>query len=199
MNPPIDISSVILHTDRLTLRPWKSSDLNDLYDFASQDGVGQMCGWYPHTSLEESQTMLDAMIERKNSLALEYQGKVIGMLGIPKYDEKSFPQFSDLRCRELSFILSKDHWGHGLMPEAVREVIRYLFVEAGLDVVFCGHFVFNQRSARLQEKLGFHLCGYTEYHTRMGTTEKNRVNYMTREEWMNQQSQQNKPPLTANT
>lgn len=44
MNKPIDISTVILQTDRLILRPWQESDLNDFYEYASVDGVGQMAG-----------------------------------------------------------------------------------------------------------------------------------------------------------
>ena len=184
MNPEIDISQVVLRTERLTLRPWRQTDLQDLFAFASQSGVGEMCGWRPHTAIEESQRMLDALIAGKISFALEYQDKAIGMLGIPKYDEAHFPQFDDLRCRELSFILNRDYWGRGIMPEAVNAVIRYLFENIGIDVIFCGHFVYNKRSARLQEKLGFHLCGYTKYHTRIGTIEDNQVNYMTREEWL---------------
>ena len=199
MNPPLDISHVILHTERLTLRSWVPSDLDDLYALTSQDGVGQMCGWYPHKSIDEARIMLDQLINGHTSFAIIFQDKAVGILGIPKYNETAFPQFSPLKGRELYFILSKDLWGHGLMPEAVNEVIRYLFEDIGLDIIFCGHFVFNERSARLQEKLGFHLCGYTEYRTKMGTTEKNRVNCMTREEWMSQALQQNNPPLTAST
>ena len=32
MNAPIDITSVVLKTDRLTLRPWQESDLQDFYE-----------------------------------------------------------------------------------------------------------------------------------------------------------------------
>lgn len=41
MNAPIDISSITLKTPRLTLRPWRQSDLEDFYEYASVDGVGQ--------------------------------------------------------------------------------------------------------------------------------------------------------------
>ncbi len=189
MNVPIDISQITLRTERLILRPWRQEDLADLFAYTSMDGVGQMCGWAPHTALSQAQDMLDRLIRNRNAFALEYEGRVIGTLGIPSYNEESFPQFDQLRGRELSFILSKDYWGRGLMPEAVREVMRYLFEDVGLDILFCGHFVFNQRSAHLQEKLGFHLCGYTKYHTRMGTTEDNRVNMLTREEWLRRNQQ----------
>ena len=42
MNPEIDISNVILKTERLLIRPWRQSDLDDFYSYASVDGVGQM-------------------------------------------------------------------------------------------------------------------------------------------------------------
>ena len=39
MNKRIDITGVVLTTDRLTLRPWRESDLSDFYEYASVDGV----------------------------------------------------------------------------------------------------------------------------------------------------------------
>ena len=33
MNSAIDISNVVLKTERLIIRPWKLSDLNDFYDY----------------------------------------------------------------------------------------------------------------------------------------------------------------------
>lgn len=82
MNTEIDISNVTLHTDRMILRPWRHTDLDDLYAYASVDGVGQMAGWKPHESKGESQKILDMFIGHKKTFALEYQGKVIGSLGV---------------------------------------------------------------------------------------------------------------------
>lgn len=129
MNTEIDISNVILHTDRMILRPWRQTDLDDLYAYASVDGVGQMAGWKPHESKEESQIILDMFIGHKKTFALEYQGKVIGSLGIEQYNEDHFPEFADKKCREIGYVLSKEYWGQGLMPEAVKEVIRYKSLE----------------------------------------------------------------------
>ena len=94
MNTPIDISNVVLKTERLTLRPWRQSDLEDFFEYASVDGVGQMAGWIPHASLEESQMILNRFINGKKTFALEYHGKVIGSLGIEKYPEDRFPERS---------------------------------------------------------------------------------------------------------
>ena len=126
MNTPIDISNVVLKTERLILRPFRQSDLEDFFEYASVDGVGQMAGWIPHKNREESQMILDSFVNHKKTFALEYQGKVIGSLGVELYNENNFPEFADKQCREIGYVLAKDYWGRGLMPEAVKEVIRYL-------------------------------------------------------------------------
>ena len=183
MNTEIDISNITLQTARLTLRPWREADLDDFYEYASVDGVGQMAGWKPHKDKNESREILKRFIEHKKILALEYQGKVIGSLGIKEYDEEGYPEFREKKCREIGYVLSKDYWGRGLMPEAVREVLRYLFQDVGLDVVFCGHFLRNVQSARVQEKCGFRHYAYGRFETKMGTVEEDEVNILTKEEW----------------
>ena len=187
MNPEIDISNVILKTERLLIRPWRQSDLDDFYSYASVDGVGQMAGWKPHKSKEESKIILDMFISHKKTFALEYQGKVIGSVGIEKYNETHFPEFENKKCREIGYVLSKEYWGQGLMPEALKEVIRFLFENANLDVIFCGHFLWNEQSHRVQEKSGFKHYAFDTYETAFGTTEENEVNILKREDWVLQQ------------
>ena len=58
MNSPIDISNVVLKTERLVLRPWRLSDLDDFYEYASVDGVGEMAGWPHHKSKDDSLVIL---------------------------------------------------------------------------------------------------------------------------------------------
>lgn len=171
MNAPIDISAVTLKTDRLLLRPWREEDLEDFYEYARVDGVGQMAGWTPHKNLEESRKILDHFIVGKHIFALESQGKVIGSLGIEEYDEKHYPELSSLSGREIGYVLSKEYWGRGLMPEAVKAVIEYLFDTVKLDFILVGHFDWNRQSARVIEKCGFRYMKTCPYETRYGTTE----------------------------
>ena len=168
MNAEIDISKVVLRTERLTLRPWTEGDLDDLYEYASVDGVGQMAGWLPHKSIDESRVILQRFIEGKKTFALDLDGKVIGSLGIERYDEKLLPEFDEKRGREIGYVLSKNYWGRGLMPEAVKEVIRYLFESVNLDFIACGHFTDNLQSMRVQEKCGFKHYRRGKYTTKYG-------------------------------
>ncbi len=171
MNVPVDISHITLSTDRLTLRAWTLEDLDDFHEYASEDGVGQAAGWIPHFSRDISLTVLRKFIEGKNVFAIESDGKVIGSVGIEEYDEKLFPERRDERGRELGYVLSKKYWGQGLMTEAIRVVIDYLFDALRLDFIVCGYFPDNVRSMRVQQKCGFRPCGLTEIATELGKRE----------------------------
>ena len=171
MNKPVDITNVVLKTDRLILRPWQESDLEDFYAYASVDGVGQMAGWLPHRDMEESRRILSHFIEGKHTFALEYRGKAIGSLGVEEYREALYPELAALQGRSIGYVLSKDYWGRGLMPEAAQAVIRWLFEEVRLDFIFVGHFDWNRQSRRVIEKCGFRYLTSTSYETRYGTTE----------------------------
>lgn len=183
MNATIDVSGVILKTPRLTLRPWRLDDLDDFYAYASVDGVGQMAGWKPHQNREESLHILQRFIDGRKCFALELKGRVVGSLGVERYDEARFPELAELRCRELGYVLARDCWGRALMPEAVREVIRWLFEDVGLDAILCGHFLRNVQSARVQQKCGFRHYAFGVYETQMGTMEDEEENILYRKDW----------------
>lgn len=174
MNAPIDISDVILTTPRLILRPWQTTDLDDFYAYAKVEGVGEMAGWIHHQSKEESATILKHFIQDKKTFALidRQSGHAIGSLGIEKYHEQAVSDaFAALSCREIGYVLSKDYWGQGLMPEAVQAVMDYCFNTLHLDALFCGHFERNHQSRRVIEKCGFTYLTNMPYETRYGTIE----------------------------
>ena len=171
MNSPVDITGVRLITPRLLLRPWRPDDLEDFYAYARVDGVGQPAGWPPHRSIEESRAILDRFVGRKKTFCLELQGRAVGSLGVEEYDEAVFPELAGLRGRMLGYVLAKDCWGRGLMPEAVSAAVRWLFDDAGLDFLTLGYYAFNRRSARVAEKCGFVPVKRDRQETMLGTVE----------------------------
>ncbi len=180
MNAKIDISDVVIKTERLVLRPFKETDLEDFFEYAKVDGVGERAGWSHHKNIEESKKILDLFLSEKKTFAIEYTGKVIGSLGIEKYNEEVLPEFADKTGREIGFVLSKEYWGNGFMPEAVKGVIDYLFGEIKLDFIVCGHFNYNIQSKRVQEKCGFKPYKMSKYKTQYDTVEDNCVNILYR-------------------
>ena len=179
MNAPMDVTGLRVETERLILRPWQESDLQDFFEYASVEGVGEMAGWVHHGSVGESKAILDGFIAGKKTLALELRqsGKVIGSLGFhrPQPDPADGEQYG----RELGFVLHKTYWGRGLMPEAVRAISDYCFRVLDFDYLTCGHFIGNDRSRRVIEKCGFRFYGESTFETHFGTVE-NTKNYVLR-------------------
>lgn len=178
----IDISDTVINTDRLTLRPWKKSDLDDFFEYASVPGVGEAAGWIHHKTKEESEYILEMFIREKKTFAIDYEGKVIGSVGIEMYNEEKMPELADKAGREIGFVLSKDYWGMGLMPEAVCAVINWLFDAVGLDFIVCGHSPENLRSKRVQDKCGFKSYKNSIHNTAWGEQRESCTNILFREE-----------------
>ena len=171
MNASFDITGITIETPRLILRPWRESDLEDLYAYARVPGVGEMAGWPHHSSIADSQGVLRMFLEDKDVLALESKdtGKVIGSLGIHANDNDHVG--SQYLGREIGYVLSKDYWGMGLIPEAVKAVIDHCFRVLNFDYLLCGHFTWNDRSRRVIEKCGFRYLKDISHTTRFGTEE----------------------------
>lgn len=162
----IDVSETTLETERLLLRPFREDDLEDLYAYASVEGVGESAGWPHHTSIETSCQVLESFIRGHNIFAIVWKktGRVIGSLGLHESWAAQEPEYRGLRCAELGYVLAKAFWGRGLMPEAVRRVIRYCFEDCCLDALTICHFEENDRSRRVIEKCGFRYVDDALWH-----------------------------------
>ena len=181
MNAIFRIGEVQIETERLILRPFKESDLADFYEYASVNGVGEMAGWQHHKSIDKTAEILDRFINEDKTFAivLKENNKVIGSLGVEKYGlEDKLTEFDGYNGRELGFVLSKEYWGRGIMPEAVIAVIDYLLCELDFDFLLCGYYNFNAQSKKVQEKCGFKPYRALTMDTRMGTKEPGTLNLL---------------------
>lgn len=181
MNAEFAIGGKTLETARLLLRPFRQTDLDDFYAYASVEGVGEMAGWQHHESKEKTQEILDSFIREDKVFALvdKSTGKVIGSLGVEKYEmEDKLTEFDGLLGREIGFVLSREYWGRGLMPEAVKVVTDFLFKHCNLDFLLCGYFNFNVQSKRVQEKCGFKPYRALVMDTSMGTKQAGTLNLL---------------------
>lgn len=174
MNAKVDISGVRLETERLILREWNLQDLDDFFEYASIPEVGPMAGWPPHENKEISLEILKRFINGKKTFAIVYKenNKTIGSLGIEEYGlEDKLTEFIPYQGRSIGYVLSKDYWGKGLMPEALKEVINYCFNDLNYDFLLSGHFDFNHRSCKVQEKCGFVPYRKIDFDTKLGKEE----------------------------
>lgn len=181
MNADFKVGKMRIETERLILRAFEQGDLDDFFEYASIDGVGEMAGWKRHENKQDTQEILNGFIQKNKTFALvlKENNKVIGSLGVEKYGmESCLSEFFDLKGREIGYVLSKKYWGRGLMPEAVTAVVDYLFNVADLDFLTCGYFDRNAQSCRVQEKCGFKPYRKLTFNTQLGHTEEGQLNLL---------------------
>ena len=142
---------MISQTKRLILRPWCEDDAEELYKYASDPEVGPP-GWPPHTSVENSREIIRTVLSAPETYAvcLKEDGKPIGSIGFHRNDLAE-----DDDEYELGYWIGKPFWGQVLIPEASREMLRYAFEDLGMNRIWCGYYDGNEKSRRVQEKLGF--------------------------------------------
>ena len=143
---------MILETERLILRPWCEDDAEDLYIYASDPDIGPPAGWPPHTSVENSLEIIRTVLSAPETYAvcLKENGKPIGSIGFHRNDLAE-----DDDEYELGYWIGKPYWGKGLIPEASREMLRHAFEDLKMNRIWCGYYDGNEKSRRVQEKLGF--------------------------------------------
>jgi len=144
-----------LETDRLTLRLWEETDVNDMFEYASDPRVGPNAGWPVHENIETSKKIVNGFIKDNDvyAIVLKSENKVIGSLGL--HDRKPDKASVNLKHKEIGYVLNPKYWGQGIVPEAVKRVIKHGFEELNLDLIWCGYFSFNENSKRVVEKCGF--------------------------------------------
>ncbi|WP_026896232.1 GNAT family N-acetyltransferase [Clostridiisalibacter paucivorans] len=144
----------ILKSNRLILRPWKFSDLDDLHEFTSNKKVANLAGFNVKNSKDESLNILNQFVIDSSSslwaIELKNSNKAIGWIELHSPTEGT-----DKNSKEIGFVLSQKYWGQGLMPEAIKQVISYGFFEGKIDSIVCSHFTNNVQSKRVIEKCGF--------------------------------------------
>ena len=173
---------MILETERLILRPWCDDDAPDLYIYASAPDIGPPAGWPPHTSVENSLEIIRTVLSAPETYAvcLKESGKPIGSIGFHRNDLAE-----DDDEYELGYWIGKPYWGQGLIPEAAREMLRYAFEDLKMNRIWCGYYDGNDKSRRVQEKLGFVYQRKTEgiEVSLLGEIRTGHSNLMTKERW----------------
>ena len=179
------ITEALLETKRLILRSWNEDDAGDLYKYAADPAVGPIAGWPAHQSIDESRYVIRNVFNGKEAYAvcLKEDGKAIGAIELKLNGHTDMTDRDD-EC-EMGFWLGKPFWGQGIMPEAVKEMLRHAFEDLRMSKVWIGYYEGNTRSKRVQEKCGFRYQ-YTSENVDVPLMREKRtghVSLMTKTEW----------------
>lgn len=177
---------MILETDRLILRPWKEEDAQELYRYAKDQNVGPAAGWPVHTDAQNSRQIIKNVLSKDETYAVVLKGKdsPIGSVGLMVGEDSNIAINKDEG--EIGYWLGVPYWGQGLIPEAVKELMRHGFEDIGLKVIWCGYYDGNKKSWRVQEK-----CGFKYHHTKkdvklelIDDIRTEHISCITKEQWL---------------
>lgn len=149
------LGSKVLHTERLTLRPFGQEDAQAMFrNWASDADATEYVTWYAHSDMEVTQSILKVWtaqyLEKPDHTykwAIQLEGVVIGDISLVTLDES-------IQSCEVGYIIGKAYWGQGIVTEALGRVLAFLFDEVGMNRVFLRHDVRNPASGRVMEKNG---------------------------------------------
>ncbi len=153
----------VITTQRLVLRPWDEADAPALFPLASDPAVGPAAGWPAHASEEESLGIIRDVLRVPGSFAVclrdtgpagEPAGTLVGAMALKDADASAYVAGADER--ELGYWIGRPFWGRGYAPEAARALMDHARRALGIRTVWLGYYVGNRKSARVQDKLGFH-------------------------------------------
>lgn len=148
-----------LESDRLILRRYRIEDAEDMFrNWAQSEAVTRFLTWEPYTSVDDVRGYIGWIVggyaDDKYNWMIEYKPthEAIGTIDVIHIRE-------DIASCEIGYCMSERFWGMGLMPEALKEVIRYLFTEVGMNRIEATHDSRNPRSGRVMEKCGLRYEG----------------------------------------
>ena len=153
------MSTPILETKRLILRPWRETDADALFKYASDPDVGPRAGWPPHKSVEESLGIIRNVFSGEGMFAVELKetSEAIGCVGYLPAPCSNLDIDED-QC-EVGYWIAKPYWGKGICTEAMRAVVDHCFNVKGFTVLWGDYFPENPASGRVMEKCGFRDTG----------------------------------------
>ena len=177
------VSHMILETERLIIRPWEEADAEECYKYANDPRIGPIAGWPVHTSVENSRQIIRdvLMAPETYAIVLKETGLPVGSIGLHHNDlAKEEDEV------ELGYWIGVPYWGQGLVPEASKEMLRHAFEDLNCVRVWCGYYDGNEKSRRVQEKLGFKYQWTTEdaLVPLMGEKRRGHVSLLTKEQWI---------------
>ena len=155
-NPPVfELQSAIV-TERLLLRPYEPTDVDDLLDIQSRPDVMR----YLYDEVRTREEVEELIEKRAAQTSLRVDDDGIVLAAERQEDSRVIGDVSlTLRSAfhrqgEIGFVFHPDAQGHGYAREAATAVLNVAFAELGLRRVYGRTDLRNEGSAGLMRRLG---------------------------------------------
>lgn len=151
-----NLGTVTLETERLILRKTRQNDAEPMFkNWANDERVTKYMTWAPYESVEQLKTKYHKfLLENKDKpdfydwkMELKEIGEPIGSIGVVQLRE-------DVESAVIGYCLGYNWWHKGIMSEAFKEIIRFLFEDVGLNRIESYHDSRNPHSGDVMKKCG---------------------------------------------
>lgn len=154
----------IIKTKRFVLRPINLKDAKDLARNMNNWNVIQYLSSLPFPYELKHAKQFTGKIEKEMKkekpvdyvMVIEVDGEVIGAVGAHK--------IVPAHKAEIGYWLAENHWGKGIMPEAVVKFMAHIFAEFKLRRIYAYAYAHNKGSMRVMEKVGMKFEGVQRKH-----------------------------------
>ena len=172
----------IVETDRLILRPLTAADAPAVFAWGSDPEVNRYMSYPLERSVADAEAWLHVVEKSGPKDGYDFgfvrreDGLLIGSGGV-------YP-WTDGRTWTFGYNLRRDCWGQGLIPEAVKEIIRHAFADLGYQALWAAYYDGNRKSKRVMQKCGMtYRLSRIEAVEQLGETRLAHYFAVTRREW----------------
>ena len=154
-----------LETQRLIIRPWKSSDLSE---FAAMSLDSEVMRYFPNLLDTQQSAVLARRIQDLIhqygwgfwALELKATQQFIGFTGLNTLSTEFDFSSSHKPAVEIGWRITQAYWRQGYALEAAQACLKFAFTQLSLDEVYAFTAVSNQASEKLMQKLGMTFNKY---------------------------------------
>lgn len=143
-----------IETDRLILRRYKIEDADAMYkNWASDSEVTKFLMWPPHSSVDVSRGIIEDWLKEypdekyyQWAIVLKANGdEPIGGIGVVHMNE-------DISMVHIGYCLGRAWWRRGIMSEALKAVMSFMFDTVEVNRVESRHDPRNPNSGKVMQK-----------------------------------------------
>lgn len=150
-----------IETERLLLRRFTVDDAQEFFKNVTSDlEVNRFLTWPLHETVEDTKTLLSEWTKRYESLerycwaiVLKETGQIVGTIAAPTVKNR-------IETVEVTYCIGSKWWGQGIVPEALKNVMKYFFEEIQANRIEAGFDANNPKSGRVMEKVGMKKEGF---------------------------------------
>lgn len=150
-----------IETDRLILRRYVIEDADAMYkNWASDSEVTKFLTWQPHSSVEVSRGIIENWLKEYSdekyyqwAIVLKANGnEPIGDISVVHMKE-------DISMVHIGYCLGRAWWRRGIMSEALKAVMDFMFDTVEVNRVESRHDPMNPNSGKVMQKCGMKYEG----------------------------------------